>query len=111
MNRLFTALVAAAALWIAACSGGGSTITPPPPTGKYGPSSLNGTYAFVTSGEAIASGATSATPFSRTGSFTANRSGVIQAGVYDLVDACGTSTTSSAPNHIRSGRSTATPRG
>src|SRR5207253_2860601 len=47
MNRLFTALVAAAALWIAACSGGGSTITPPPPTGKYGPSSLNGTYAFV----------------------------------------------------------------
>ena len=103
MNRRFTALVAAAALWIAACSGGGSTITPPPPTGKYGPSSLNGTYAFVTSGEAIASGATSATPFSRTGSFTANGSGVIQGGVYDLVDAGGTSTTSSAPNPIMGG--------
>src|SRR5207253_11059626 len=68
-----------------------------------GPSSLNGTYAFVTSGEAIASGATSATPFSRTGSFTANGSGVIQGGVYDLVDAGGTSTTSSAPNPIMGG--------
>src|SRR6058998_751910 len=53
MNRLFTALVAAAALWIAACSGGGSTITPPPPTGKYGPSSLNGTYAFAAGDEGI----------------------------------------------------------
>ncbi len=103
MNRLFTALVAAAALWMAACSSGGSTIAPPPPTGKYGPSSLNGTYAFVTSGEAITSGAAAATPFSRTGSFTANGSGVIQGGVYDLVNAGGTSTTSSAPIPIMGG--------
>jgi hypothetical protein len=103
MNRLLSALVAAAALWMAGCSGGGSTIAPPPPTGKYGTSSLNGTYAFVTSGEAITSGATSATPFSRTGSFTANGSGVIQGGVYDLVNAGGTSTTSSAPVPIMGG--------
>src|SRR5207237_8840730 len=84
-------------------SGGSSTITPRPPAGQYGPSRLNGTYAFVTSGEAIASRATSATPFSRTGSFTANGSGVIPGGVYDLVDAGGTSTTSSAPNPIMGG--------
>src|SRR5437660_10925003 len=100
MNRLFTALVAAAALWIAACSRGGSTITPPPPTGKYGPSSLNGTYAFVTSGEAIASGATPATPFSRTGRFTANGSGRTQGRVHALVEAGATSTTSPPPNPI-----------
>ena len=103
MNRLFTALVAAAALWMAACSSGGNTVVPPPPTGKYGTSSLNGTYAFVTSGEAITSGASSGTPFSRTGSFTANGSGVIQGGVYDLVNAGGTSTTSSAPIPIMGG--------
>jgi hypothetical protein len=103
MNRLFTALVAAAALWIAACSSGGNTITPPPPAGKYSTSSLNGTYAFVTSGEAITSGATSATPFSRTGSFTANGSGVIQGGVYDLVNAGGSSTASAAPIPIMGG--------
>jgi hypothetical protein len=94
MNRLLTALVAAAAVWIAACSSGGNTIAPPPPSGKYGASSLKGTYAFVTSGEVITTGATSATPFSRTGSFTANGSGVIQGGVYDLVNAGGSSTAS-----------------
>ena len=103
MNRFFTALVAAATLWIAACSNGGSTITPPPPSGKYSTSSLNGTYAFVTSGEAITSGAAAATPFSRTGSFTANGSGVIQGGVYDLVNAGGSSTASSAPIPIMGG--------
>ena len=103
MNRLLTSLVAAAALWIAACSNGGSAITPPPPTGKYSTSSLNGTYAFVTTGEAITSGATAATPFSRTGSFTANGSGVIQGGVYDLVNQGGSSTASSAPIPITGG--------
>ncbi|HEX2662600.1 MAG TPA: hypothetical protein VHM93_07180 [Candidatus Acidoferrum sp.] len=103
MNRLFAALVAAPALWIAACSSGGNTIAPPPPAGKYSASSLNGTYAFVTSGEAITSGATSATPFSRTGSFTANGSGGIQGGVYDVVNAGGSSTASSAPIPITGG--------
>lgn len=71
--------------------------------GKYSTSSLNGTYAFVTSGEAIASGATSATQFSRTGSFIANGSGAITGGVYDVVNAGGVSTTSSTFVTIMSG--------
>jgi hypothetical protein len=64
--------------------------------------SLNGTYAFVTSGEAITSGVASATPFSRTGSFIANGSGGITGGVYDVVNAGGTS---SGPITIMSGSS------
>ena len=104
-SRLLLAAVAAAALWAASCGGGGATITPPPPMGKYSTASLNGTYAFVTSGEAISSGAGSATPFSRTGSFTANGSGAITSGVYDVVNAGGVSTTSSAPITIMSGSS------
>jgi hypothetical protein len=105
MKRLLAATVAATALWAAACGGGGATITPPPPMGKYSTASLNGTYAFVTSGEAISSGAVSATPFSRTGSFTANGSGAITGGVYDVVNAGGISTTSSQPVAIMSGSS------
>ena len=105
-TRLLTAAVAAASIWAAACGGGsGTTITPPPPMGKYSTASLNGTYAFVTSGEAISSGASSATPFSRTGSFTANGSGGITGGVYDVVNAGGVSTISSAPISIMSGSS------
>lgn len=105
MNRILTAAVAAASLWAAACGGGGTTITPPPPMGKYSLASLNGTYAFVTSGEAISSSASSATPFSRTGSFIANGSGGITGGVYDVVNAGGVSTISSAPIAIMSGSS------
>lgn len=100
-NRLFTAAVAAASLWAASCGGGGATITPPPPMGKYGLASLNGTYAFVTSGEVITSGGTSATSFARTGSFIANGSGGITGGVYDVVNAGGGS--SSVPIAIMSG--------
>lgn len=104
MNRLLTVTVAAAALWSASC-GGGTAITPPPPMGKYSLASLNGTYAFVTSGEVITSGGSSATPFSRTGSFIANGNGGITGGVYDIVNAGGTSTISSAPIAIMSGSS------
>jgi len=103
MNRLITALVAGAALWTAACGGGGATINPPPPIGKYSLAILNGIYAFVISGEAITSGGVSATSFSRTGSFIANGGGGITGGVYDIVNAGGTSTTSSAPIAIMSG--------
>ena len=103
MNRLLTAAVAAASLWAAACSSGNGVITPPPPTGNYTLASLNGTYAFVTSGEAITSGGSSATPFSRTGSFIANGSGSVTGGVYDIVNAGGTSSTSSAPIAIMGG--------
>jgi len=102
MKRLLTAAVAAAALLASACSPGHPAIMPPPPTGNYSLASLNGTYAFVTSGEAIASGGTSATPFSRTGSFIANGSGGITGGVYDVVNAGGIS---SGPITIMSGSS------
>jgi hypothetical protein len=107
MKRLLTAVVAVAALWGAACSsGGGPTITPPPPTGNYKLSSLSGTYAFVTSGE-VATSTTTATPFARTGSFTADGAGGIKAGgVYDVVNAGGSSTTSSAPIPITGGNYT-----
>lgn len=100
-NRLLTAAVAAASLWAAACGGGGATIAPPPPAGKYSTASLNGTYAFVTNGEVITSGGTSATSFARTGSFIANGSGGITGGVYDVVNAGGAS--SSGPIAILSG--------
>lgn len=102
MNRLLTAAVAAAALWATACTGGHPAITPPPPAGNYTLASLTGTYAFVTSGEVITSGGTSATPFSRTGSFIANGSGAITGGVYDVVNAGGIS---SGPITIMSGSS------
>jgi hypothetical protein len=104
-NRLLTAAVAATALWAAACTGGHPTIMPPPPTGNYSLASLNGTYAFVTSGEVITTSSNSATPFSRTGSFIANGSGSITGGAYDVVNAGGISTTSSQPITIMSGSS------
>ena len=101
-TRFLTAAVAAAGLWATACTGGHPTIMPPPPTGNYTLASLNGTYAFVTNGEAIASGGSSATPFARTGSFIANGSGAISGGVYDVVNAGGAS---SGPITIMSGSS------
>jgi hypothetical protein len=103
MKHLLTAVVAAVALWAAACSSGGPTITPPPPTGNYSLVSLSGTYAFVTSGEAITSTSGTPIPLARTGSFIANGSGVIQGGVYDLVNGGGFSTTSSSPVPITGG--------
>ncbi len=113
MNRLGLAAVAAAALWAAACgSGGGSTIPPPPPTGNYKLSSLNGTYAFVTSGEVCVSNPCTPTLFARTGSFTADGAGGIKAGgVYDVVNGGGSSTTSSQPIPITGGSYTVNPDG
>ena len=89
MNRFLTAAVAAASLWGAACSSHGSTIAPPPPAGKYSNASLNGTYAFMTSGEVLPTNATSAVPMVRVGSFVADGSGHITGGVED-VNAAGT---------------------
>jgi hypothetical protein len=91
MKRLLLFLAMAAALWSAACSSGSTTMLPPP-QGKFGASSLNGTYVFVTNGEVFSSGAISATPLARTGSFMANGSGGITGGVED-VNSAGTVTT------------------
>lgn len=81
-NRLLTAAVAAAALWAAACSPGHPAITPPPPTGNYTLASLNGTYAFTTSGEVISG--SSAIPMTRVGSFSADGAGHISGGIEDV---------------------------
>jgi hypothetical protein len=86
MKLLLLSLSAAAALWSAACGRGNSIVTPPPPVGKYSLASLNGTFAFITSGEVFASGATTATPLARSGSFTANGTGGITGGIEDVVE-------------------------
>jgi len=83
MKRLFFALTAAAALWTAACGGGGgSNVQPPPPQGKYSLASLNGTYAFMTSGEVETAGGEA--QMARVGSFVANGQGGILGGVEDV---------------------------
>jgi hypothetical protein len=86
MKRLLFAFSVLASLWIAACNGGNSVMTPPPPVGKYSVASLKGQYAFTTSGEVFASGAASSIPLDRTGSFTADGTGVITGGVEDVVE-------------------------
>src|SRR6266704_406096 len=97
MSRLLTAVVAAAVVWAASCGGGGVSVQPPPPVGKYGLASLNGTYAFVTSGEVI-TGST-AVPMERVGSFTADGNGHISGGIEDV----NTGGTPSAANPITGG--------
>ena len=93
MKRLLTALVGAAALGISSCGGGGTAITPPPPSGNFGLGSLNGTYAFTTSGEVCASCTFAATPMARVGSFIADGKGGITGGIYDVVTQGGASST------------------
>ncbi len=84
MKRLFFALTAAWALLTAACGGGsGSSVQPPPPTGKYSAASLNGTYAFMTTGEVLSTGGEA--PMARVGSFVANGQGGITGGIEDVV--------------------------
>jgi len=84
MKRLLLILSIVTAFWTAACSSGGSNVTPPPPTGNFSAANLNGQYAFVTSGEVFTPGSISATPLSRTGSFTADGQGHITGGVEDV---------------------------
>jgi hypothetical protein len=86
MNRLLTALVAAAVIGISGCGGGGSTINPPPPTGNFSLVSLNGTYAFTTSGRVITSTSTglAESSLARVGSFVADGMGHITGGVEDV---------------------------
>src|SRR6266567_3468621 len=91
MKRLLLILSIVTAFWTAACSSGGSSVTPPPPTGNFSAASLNGQYAFVTSGEVFTPGSISAIPLSRVGSFTADGQGHITGGVED-VNAAGTIT-------------------
>ena len=84
MNRRLTkylALVGTSifAAMAAACGGGGGVTPPPtPPSGPYSVASLNGTYAFLMSGQDQGGF------FTRAGSFTADGSGSITGGVQDL---------------------------
>jgi hypothetical protein len=89
MKRLFGALIIAVAAWTAACSSGGGGTTLPPPVGGFGLNSLNGQYAFVTSGQSSTGGPT--TLLARVGSFTADGAGNITGGIED-VNADGTVT-------------------
>jgi hypothetical protein len=87
MKRLLFAFSVVAVLWSAACNGGGPTIQPPPPTGKYSLSSLQGTYAFTTSGEVCAGCdfvTVPAVPLARVGSFIADGMGHITGGMEDV---------------------------
>lgn len=71
-----TAILAAVA---AACGGGGGVTPPPtPPSGPYSAASLNGTYAFLMSGQ------DGGGFFTQAGSFTADGTGTITGGVLDL---------------------------
>lgn len=85
MKRLLFAFSVLSVLWIAACSGNGNTTGPPPPMGKYSVASLKGQYAFVTSGEVVANGG-SPSSIVRTGSFTADGTGIINTGIEDVVE-------------------------
>ena len=85
MNRpakYFAILPLLAIVSIACGCGGGGTISanpaPTPSAGPYSAASLNGTYAFALSGT------DSAGFFARTGSFVANGTGTVTAGVQDL---------------------------
>lgn len=78
MNRLALGLALFAAAFAGACSGGGSTPVPPPPVGGFSNSSLKGQYAFSMSGQ------DSGGFFARVGSFTADGSGNITAGIEDV---------------------------
>ena len=83
-------LVAPAVLFafaaLTGCGGNGSGITNPvaPPSGSFGLSNLNGTYVFSVSGTDSSS---TPSPYALVGTFTANGSGGISGGTYDMNDA------------------------
>jgi hypothetical protein len=79
INRLCLALIVCVAAFAAACGGGGSTPVPPP-VGNFSNASLSGQYAFSMSGSDAATGSF----FARIGSFTADGSGNITAGIEDV---------------------------
>jgi hypothetical protein len=107
MKRLLTALVGAAALGVSGCGGGGTAITPPPPSGNFGLGSVNGTYAFTTSGEVCAGCTFAATPMARVGSFIADGMGHITGGMEDV----NTGGTPNNPSSITGGSYTVNPDG
>jgi hypothetical protein len=84
---LFTAVLFS--LYAVACGGGNTTVLPPPPPPpgvNFSNASLNGQYAFSMAGTDFCGGLN--TLLARAGSFTADGSGHITAGVEDVNDFC-----------------------
>jgi hypothetical protein len=95
-NAIVSLLSFSTLLFLAACGSNGGGIANPvaPPSGGFSASNLNGTYVFSISG-------TDSTGFSyaMVGTFTANGSGGITGGAFDLTDLNGTEfTTGPIPN-------------
>ena len=82
-NRLIAPAILSTLAILSGCGGGGSGITNPipPPTGSFSNSNLNGTYVFSVSGADFNGAA-----YALVGTFTANGSGGITGGAYDMND-------------------------
>jgi hypothetical protein len=81
MKRLLLFSAVALATFMGACNSGVGGPPPPPPTGGFTLASLKGSYAFQMSGTD-----TAGSPISRVGSFTADGTGNITAGIEDVND-------------------------
>ena len=81
MNRLLLFSVLALATFTDACGSGVGGPPAPPPMGNFSASSLKGTYAFQMSGTDI-----NGNTIARVGSFTADGTGNITAGIEDVND-------------------------
>ena len=80
MKRAPLLYIILCSLCLAACGGGDSGGNPPPPTGNFSNASLNGHYAFSMSGVDLNGGF-----IARAGSFVADGTGVITAGLEDVI--------------------------
>ena len=82
-NRIFLPVILSIMGVLVGCGGNGLSITrpTPPPTGGFSQSNLNGTYVFSASGTDINGFA-----YAIVGTFSANGSGGITSGVFDLND-------------------------
>ena len=94
MKRLMLCCALGLACFTAACSNGGSIPGAPTPTGNFSLASLKGGYAFSMSGTNVTSG----NPLSRIGSFIADGSGHITAGIEDVNSVGSTGTLSFTPS-------------
>jgi len=80
-NGMLLLLGLSTLLFLGACGNGGITHAVPPPSGGFSKSNLNGTYVFSVSGIDVVGA-----PFAMVGTFTANGSGGITGGTFDLND-------------------------
>jgi hypothetical protein len=81
-NGIVLLLALSALLFLAACGGSNTTHPVAPPSGNFSNSNLNGTYVFSVSGVDLGNGA----PYAIAGTITANGSGGITGGTFDIND-------------------------